>query len=140
MGVKAGIAKKIQVNTTPQATATWVDLPQQTSGSFSVEPATENANHKGNNGYTVAVEVSKSWSASAGGYVDEDNAALLFLLDTSILASGLSSEVEIRITNDDGDTFEGLAIASYEENFDDGAIISYSVTFTGNGALTVTRA
>jgi hypothetical protein len=146
MALKTGLAYKVYVDTADVAdpiggAPAWEELPNQTGGDLNLARADAEANHKGNAGWTDSLTISRSASISFGGFSDPEDTAYLFVVDTKALGVDTDVSINVKIENDDGDTFIGkFAIGDFTESFPFDGIVEYSGTFNNRGAPTITRA
>lgn len=142
MAIETGLNWLFAVDTNENPSSrNWVDLPQQTSGSFNWSPDDVDATNKSNAGWADSLTVSRSWTGSCSGQTDPDDTAYLYIVDTVAFGTTTDHPVYVRIINDDGDTIIGKAkIDSWEESFGHDEVVNYSITFTGRTEPSVTRA
>ena len=119
----------------------WIDLPGQRGGSMSMTHTDVDVSNKDNSGWEDSVSTRRGWTFDVDGVADENNGAVVFLVGTWLTGSDTDSRVNVRLTNEDGDTFNGWAtLNNMDYDFPESDLVSYSCSFTGRGALTVTRA
>ena len=119
----------------------WQDLPQQRGGSLSFSKSDVDATNKDNAGYEDSITTRRGWSFSVDGVWEDNNSGLNYLVDTNQLGSDTDAPVRIKLTNSAGDTYIGSAtMDSYELDAPESDLVSYSASFTGRGALVLTRA
>ena len=136
MAIQTGNLWLVAVDTadTP-ATPTYTSLPQQTAGSMSFSTSRADGTNKSNSGWSNGITVSRSWSVSGGGMSDENDTALLFLIDTIAFGANTDHAFMSRVTNEDGDTYIGLVeLTALDWDFSGDSIVAYTFTILNRGA------
>jgi predicted secreted protein len=122
------------------------------SGTLNVNMSTRDISNKESSGWTESMEGARNWDVSVDGayaWVDTSDAELTNsaddILKSYIGVSGTRSSVVIRFGTDGsatGDTFyEGTAwLTAFSVSAPTEDTATYSLSFTGTGALTVTVA
>lgn len=139
MSVETGLSWKLAIDTT--GTPTYTDFPNQTTCDVEYPRNDAAVNHKDNSGWEDYITISRGLTISCSGFVDEDNAAITYLVDTEMLGSTTDVTETVQLTNTDGDTLVAdVSIESFsiEAPFD--APATYTVSFKGRGEPTLTRA
>lgn len=143
MSVELGLGWLVAIDTndTYPTTPNWVTLPNQKTGDLELDREHVEINTKQDAGWKKRITHSRDWSIPVSGYGDEDDAAILFLVDTKALGSSVDVYAFVKLTNADGDTYigqgviDGLKLSAPQDG-----PVEYSCTFKAHGALTLTRA
>jgi len=119
----------------------WQDLPQQRGGSLSFSKTDVDSSSKDDAGWETSISTRRAWTFSVDGVWEDNNSGLNYLVDTNQLGADTDAPVRCRFTNSAGDTYIGSAtMDSYELDAPESDLVSYSISFTGRGALALTRA
>jgi len=143
MAVETGLSWLFYVDTADDPSSpTWAKLPQQRGGNLSFSKEDVDSTNKDNSGWIDSVSTRRGWTASCDGVYENDDAAIQYLIDTNQLAASTTNyDVYIKLVDKAGDTYTGSAtMDSIELECPEGDLVSYSLSFTGRGALTLTRA
>jgi len=143
MAVETGLSWLFYVDTADDPSSpTWAKLPQQRGGNLNFSKTDVDATNKDNSGWEDSVSTRRGWSASCDGVYENDDAAIQYLIDTNQLAASTTDyDVYLKLVDKAGDTYIGSAtMDSIELDCPEGDLVSYSISFTGRGALTLTRA
>jgi len=143
MAVETGLSWLFYVDTADDlASPTWALLPQQRGGNLSFSKTDVDATNKDNSGWEDSVSTRRGWTASVDGAYEDNNSALDYLLDVNELhASNTDYAVGLKMVDAAGDTYIGsTTMDSIELDAPESDLVSYSLSFTGRGALTLTRA
>ena len=143
MAVETGLSWLFYVDTADDLTSpTWALLPQQRGGNFSFSKTDVDATSKDNSGWEDSISTRRGWTASVDGAYEDNDAALIYLIDTNQLAASATDyKVGLKLVDEAGDTYIGNAtLDSLELDAPESDLVSYSMSFTGRGSLTLTRA
>ena len=136
-----GISWKISVDIDDGGSEDWQLLPQQRGGSLSFSKTDVDASSKSNAGWEDSISTRRSWTFSVDGIWEDNNSALNYLVDTNQLGTSTDFPVGVKLENSAGDVYSGSAtMDSYELDAPESDLVSYSISFTGRGALALTRA
>jgi len=136
-----GLNWKLSVDIDDGGSEDWQLLPQQRGGSLSFSKTDVDASNKDNAGWEDSISTRRSWTFSVGGVWEDDNSALNYLVDTNQLGTSTDFPVGVKLENSAGDVYNGSAtMDSYELDAPESDLVSYSISFTGRGALALTRA
>jgi len=146
MAIETGLNWAVAIDTADVAdpvggAPNWVELPNQQVHELNLTRNDAEANHKGNAGWTTSLTISRGATVTFSGFTDPNDGALLFLYDTKAMGVATDATINVRLKNNDGDTFIGIyALADFTPEaapFD--GIVEYSGTFNSRGAPTLTR-
>jgi hypothetical protein len=139
---ETGVQWLVAVDTADDlASPNWLDLPQQRSGELNLPRNNVEANSKEDAGWETAITVSRGWNITFSGLSDENDTALLFVIDTKALGATTDVTINVRLTNQDGDTYIGTgAPQAVVTSFPYDGVVTYSSGVDGRGAWTAARA
>jgi TP901-1 family phage major tail protein len=143
MAVETGINWEFYVDIGDDlASPTWVLLPQQRDGSLSLSKTDVDSTSKENSGWIDSISTRRGWSASVEGIYEDNDSALDYLIATNDLhASDTDYQVGLKLVDAASDTYIGATtLDSIELAAPESDLVTYSLSFTGRGALTLTRA
>lgn len=142
MSVELGLGWIVSVDTADsEVTPVWAALPNQRTGKLTLDRDSVEINTKQNAGWRDFISHIRGWSIPVEGFGDEDDTAMLFLVDSKALAASVDVQVQVKLENTDGDTYIGWAVLdSLELDAPMDGPLTYSVTFKGKGELDLTRA
>lgn len=136
-----GLNWKISVDIDDGGSTDWQVLPQQRGGSLSFSKSDVDASNKDNAGWETSLSTRRGWTFSVDGIWEDNNSGLNYLVDTNQLGTATDYPVGVKLENSAGDTYIGSAtMDSYELDAPESDLVSYSISFTGRGALALTRA
>ena len=136
-----GLNWKISVDIDDGGSEDWQVLPQQRGGSLSFSKSDVDASNKDNAGWEDSLSTRRGWTFSVDGVWEDNNSALNYLVDTNQLGVATNFPVGVKLENSAGDVYNGSAtMDSYELDAPESDLVSYSISFTGRGALALTRA
>ena len=136
-----GLNWKLSVDIDDGGSEDWQLLPQQRGGSLSFSKTDVDASSKSNAGWEDSISTRRSWTFSVDGIWEDNNSALNYLVDTNQLGTSTDFPVGVKLENSAGDVYNGSAtMDSYELDAPESDLVSYSISFTGRGALALTRA
>ena len=143
MAVETGLNWEFYVDIADDlASPSWVLLPQQRDGSLSLSKTDVDSTSKENSGWIDSFSTRRGWSASVEGIYEDNDSALDYLIATNELhASNTDYQVGIKLVDNAADTYIGATtLDSIELALPEADLVTYSLSFTGRGALTLTRA
>ena len=136
-----GLNWKLSVDIDDGGSEDWQLLPQQRGGALSFSKTDVDASSKSNAGWEDSISTRRSWTFSVDGIWEDNNSALNYLVDTNQLGTSTDFPVGVKLENSAGDVYSGSAtMDSYELDAPESDLVSYSISFTGRGALALTRA
>ena len=136
-----GLNWKISVDIDDGGSEDWQVLPQQRGGSLSFSKSDVDSSSKDDAGWETSLSTRRGWTFSVDGVWEDNNSALNYLVDTNQLGVATDYPVGVKLENSAGDVYNGSAtMDSYELDAPESDLVSYSVSFTGRGALALTRA
>ena len=136
-----GLNWKLSVDIDDGGSEDWQLLPQQRGGSLSFSKTDVDASNKDNAGWEDSISTRRAWTFSVDGVWEDNNSALNYLVDTNQLGTSTDFPVGVKLENSAGDVYSGSAtMDSYELDAPESDLVSYSISFTGRGALALTRA
>ena len=136
-----GLNWKISVDIDDGGSEDWQVLPQQRGGSLSFSKSDVDASSKDDAGWETSLSTRRGWTFSVDGVWEDNNSALNYLVDTNQLGTSTDFPVGVKLENSAGDVYNGSAtMDSYELDAPESDLVSYSISFTGRGALALTRA
>ena len=136
-----GLNWKISVDIDDGGSEDWQVLPQQRGGSLSFSKSDVDSSSKDDAGWEASISTRRGWTFSVDGVWEDNNSALNYLVDTNQLGVATDYPVGVKLENSAGDVYNGSAtMDSYELDAPESDLVSYSVSFTGRGALALTRA
>tara|TARA_R100001244_G_scaffold91709_1_gene69398 strand:+ start:633 stop:1058 length:426 start_codon:yes stop_codon:yes gene_type:complete len=136
-----GLNWKLSVDIDDGGSEDWQLLPQQRGGSLSFSKTDVDASSKSNAGWEDSISTRRSFTFSVDGIWEDNNSALNYLVDTNQLGTSTDFPVGVKLENSAGDVYSGSAtMDSYELDAPESDLVSYSISFTGRGALALTRA
>lgn len=136
-----GLNWKLSVDIDDGGSEDWQVLPQQRGGSLSFSKTDVDASNKDNAGWEDSISTRRAWTFSVDGVWEDNNSALNYLVDTNQLGVSTDFPVGVKLENSAGDVYNGSAtMDSYELDAPESDLVSYSISFTGRGALALTRA
>ena len=143
MAVETGLNWEFYVDIADDLTSpSWVLLPQQRDGSLSLSKTDVDSTNKENSGWIDSFSTRRGWTASVEGIYEDNDSALDYLIATNELhASNTDYQVGIKLVDNAADTYIGATtLDSIELALPEADLVTYSLSFTGRGALTLTRA
>ena len=143
MAVETGLNWEFYVDIADDlASPSWVLLPQQRDGSLSLSKTDVDSTNKENSGWIDSFSTRRGWTASVEGIYEDNDSARDYLIATNELhASNTDYQVGVKLVDNAGDTYVGATpLASIELALPEADLVTYSLSFTGRGALTLTRA
>jgi len=143
MAVETGLNWEFYVDIADDLTSpSWVLLPQQRDGSLSLSKTDVDSTSKENSGWIDSFSTRRGWTASVEGIYEDNDSALDYLIATNELhASNTDYQVGIKLVDNAADTYIGATtLDSIELALPEADLVTYSLSFTGRGALTLTRA
>jgi len=143
MAVETGLSWLFYVDTADDPSGpTWAKLPQQRGGNLNFAKTDVDSTNKDNSGWEDSVSTRRGWSATVDGVYENDDAALQYLIDTNQLSGGVTDyPVYIKMVDAAGDVYTGsTCMDSIELDAPEADLVSYSISFTGRGALSLARA
>jgi len=143
MAVETGLNWEFYVDIADDlASPSWVLLPQQRDGSLSLSKTDVDSTNKENSGWIDSFSTRRGWTASVEGIYEDNDSALDYLIATNELhASNTDYQVGIKLVDNAADTYIGATtLDSIELALPEADLVTYSLSFTGRGALTLTRA
>jgi len=143
MAVETGLNWEFYVDIADDlASPSWVLLPQQRDGSLSLSKTDVDSTSKENSGWIDSFSTRRGWTASVEGIYEDNDSALDYLIATNELhASNTDYQVGIKLVDNAADTYIGATtLDSIELALPEADLVTYSLSFTGRGALTLTRA
>ena len=143
MAVETGLTWLFYVDTAEDiASPTWAKLPQQRGGNLNFSKSDVDATNKDESGWETSISTRRGWSASVDGCYEDNDSALDYLIDANQLhATVVNKPVNIKLVDAAGDTYIATAtLDSIELDCPEADLVSYSLSFTGRGSLTLTRA
>lgn len=141
MATEIGLGWFLEVDTT--GSGGWEKLPGQIDGTLDLGGGSViEVNNKDNQGYVSRLRVSRDVLCSVSGDGDEDSAAAIYLMQTVAMGAETHVEFPVRVTNNDGDTWEWTALLeSYSFQFPAADKVTYDSSFPiASGAPTYTPA
>ncbi len=143
MAVQTGLSWLFYVDTAAsEGSPSWAKLPQQRGGNLNFSKSDVDATNKDESGWETSVSTRRGFTASVDGAYEDNDAALNYLIDTNQLhATATDNRVQLKMVDQAGDTYIGwTTVDSIELDAPEADLVSYSLSFTGRGALTLTRA
>ena len=143
MAVETGLTWLFYVDTADDPSSpTWAKLPQQRGGNLNFSKTDVDSTNKDNAGFEDSISTRRGWSASCDGVYENDDAAIQYLIDTNQLDGAITNfPVYVKLVDAAGDVYTGsTTLDSIELDCPEGDLVSYSLSFTGRGALALTRA
>jgi len=142
MAIETGLSWKVWLDTNENPSSpSWDDLPQQKGGTLEFSTTDADATNKDNSGWADSITTSRSWTVTCDGLADPDDTCYLYLVDTVGFGATTDHRVNLKMENADGDTYIGWAkVDNFSISFGYDEVVNYSVSFSGRGEPTSTRA
>lgn len=138
---RIGLDRFFLVDINDSATAAgerWIKISMQNGGSLARASNKVDTTHKDDTGFTSEQVVTKTWSATCEGFDNVHNQALKHLVDKWERTTETDVQVHIKLITENGEEAVGFAsLDSFDTSFGTNEVITFSISFTGRGRLTV---